>query len=84
MSTLLFHVCRILTTLSLLTIHVEQLLSSQRDKILDLKGKLSDASHNFETSLVAKHYVEDSECSPSAERDRELMSFRSARRTILA
>ena len=84
MSRLLFHVCRIQTALLHLTLHAEQLLSSQRDTILDLKSKLSDASHNLQLSVVAKHYVEDSECSPSAERDRELMSFRSARRTILA
>ena len=38
----------------------EQLLLSQRDKMLDLKSKLSDASHNFQLCLAAKHYVEDS------------------------
>lgn len=78
MSRLPFLVCRILIALSRLTIRVEQLLSSQRDTILDLKSKLSDASHNLQLGLVAKHYVEDSECTPSARQDCELMSFRSA------
>ena len=84
MSRLLFHVRRVLIALSHLTIRAEQLLSSQRDKILDLKSKLADASHNFETSLVAKHYVEDSKCRLLAVRDNELMSLRRARRAILA
>ena len=49
-------------TLSHLTLLSEQLLSSQKDKMSDLKNKLSEASINFLLSLSSTQYVETSEC----------------------
>ena len=45
-----------------LTLFAEQLLSSQKDAIADLKAKLSEASQNFHQGVSTAHYVESSEC----------------------
>ena len=47
--------------LSRLTLFSEQLLSSQKDKISDLKNKLSEASTNYMLNLLSTQYVETSE-----------------------
>ena len=52
----------IFVTLSHLTLLSEQLLSSQKDKISDLKNKLSEASTNYMLNLLSTQYVETSEC----------------------
>lgn len=48
--------------LSYLTFRIEQLLSPQKDKILDLKNKLLETSLNLQLSLSSTQYVETSEC----------------------
>ena len=49
-------------TLRQLISFTEQLLSSQKGRITDLKSKLSEASQNLHQSVTTVHYVEYSKC----------------------